>query len=175
MADDQGTPIDPALVPHLQKSRVLDELWNDPKTHDAAVDLLRTKYPDLRHPELDAKDREKAMADRLDKRFEEREKLWAEREIKLKREESLAKMTAKGVGAEEVEAVEKLMAEAQIGDPEAAAELYVTRRAAAAPRSAPSFTFDMPDQKELFGSPGQRKNWARKMAAQTLHELRGGR
>jgi hypothetical protein len=81
-------------------------------------------------------------------------------------------MRGRGIAEADVPEVEKLMTEAKIGDPAVAAELYATRKAAAAPRSAPSFTFDLPDQKELFGTASQRKNWARKQAAAVLAEMR---
>lgn len=159
----------------LQKSQLLDALYQDPKTRDETLKLIKTKYPEVRIPEIEVADRFGAIEKRLEEREAEREKKWAEREAQQTRAKAIEAMRAKGVPDAEVPEVEKLMSEGQIGDPATAAELYVTRRAAATPRSAPSFTFDLPDQKELFGTASQRKNWARKEAARALAELRGGR
>jgi len=172
MADDQVQQVDPSV---FQKSKLMDELYQDPKTRDQVLGIIKTKYPDVRIPELEVQDRVEKIEQKWEKRYEEREKTWQEREAKAARLEAIEAMKAKGVQETEVEEVEKLMVEAKIGDPATAAEVFVTRRAAAAPRTRPDFTFDLPDQKELFGSPSQRKNWARKMAAQTLVDVRSGR
>ena len=172
MGDEQVQQIDPSV---FQKSKLMDELYQDPKTRDQVLGIIKTKYPEVRIPELEVQDRVEKLEQRWEKRYEEREKTWQEREAKIARQEAIDAMKAKGVGDAEVEEVEKLMVEAKIGDPATAAEVFVTRRAAAAPRTRPDFTFDLPDQKELFGSPSQRKNWARKMAAQTLVDVRSGR
>jgi len=167
--------IDPQWQPVLQKSKLLDELYQDPKTRDETLRLIKAKYPDVRIPEIEVQDRVSQIEDKWEKRYEAREKVWQEREAKQSRAEAIEAMTAKGVAPAEVEAVEKLMVEGKIGDPAVAAEVFVTRRAAAAPRGAPqSFTFDMPNQKELFGTPSQRKNWARREAARVLDEVRQG-
>lgn len=167
--------IDPALQPVYQKSQLLDELYKDPKTRDATLRLIKDKYPDVRIPEIEVQDRVAKIEDKWEKRYEEREKVWQDREAKASRAEAITAMKAQGVDDAEVEKVEALMAEAKIGDPAVAAEVFVTRRAAAAPRGAPqSFTFDMPNQKELFGTPSQRKNWARREAARVLDEVRQG-
>lgn len=169
---DEPVPIDPSV---FQKSKLMDELYQDPKTRDEVLGIIKKKYPEVRIPELEVQDRVEKIEQKWEKRYEEREKTWQEREAKIARQEAIDAMKAKGVGDAEVEEVEKLMVEAKIGDPATAAEVFVTRRAAAAPRTRPDFTFDLPDQKELFGSPSQRKNWARKMAAQTLVDVRSGR
>lgn len=167
--------IDPQWQPVLQKSKLLDELYQDPKTRDATLRLIKDKYPDVRIPEIEVADRVSKIEDKWEKRYEEREKVWQDREAKATRAEAVEAMRAQGVSPAEVAEVEKLMAEGKIGDPSIAAEVFVTRRAAAAPRGAPqSFTFDMPNQKELFGTPSQRKNWARREAAKVLDEVRQG-
>ncbi len=172
MGDEQVQQIDPSV---FQKSKLMDELYQDPKTRDQVLGIIKTKYPDVRIPELEVQDRVEKIEQKWEKRYEEREKTWQDREAKAARLEAIEQMKAKGVQETEVEEVEKLMVEAKIGDPATAAEVFVTRRAAAAPRTRPDFTFDLPDQKALFGSPSQRKNWARKMAAQTLQDVRAGR
>lgn len=167
--------IDPQWQPVLQKSQLLDQLYQDPKTRDETLRLIKAKFPDVRIPEIEVQDRFSAAEKRLEEREAKREEKWQEREAKASRSEAIAAMEAKGVTRTEVEEVEKLMVDAKIGDPAVAAEVFVTRRAAAAPRGAPqSFTFDMPNQKELFGTPSQRKNWARREASRVLDEVRQG-
>ena len=73
MADEQVQQVDPSV---FQKSKLMDELYQDPKTRDQVLGIIKTKYPDVRIPELEVQDRVEKIEQKWEKRYEEREKTW---------------------------------------------------------------------------------------------------
>lgn len=169
-----AAPIPPETVPAdtVYKSRLADALYNDPKTRGEFLKLVKKHKPDLRIPEVDVETELEARLQPLQQKILDFEGKQLEREAQINQRAARRRVLNEGfVTEDELPEVEKLMNERNIGDLEAAAELYHHRKQVAAPRLGPT-PLRLPNYKGLFAD---RRNWGRAEAYKVINELAAAR
>lgn len=153
------------LVQALQKSKLLDDLYANPKTKEPLLRILKEQRPDLAIPEIDAP---RAVQEKIQPQLDEIEK------TRLQLQGELARLKVQreyGLTDEELTSLAKDMQEKGITKIDTAIELRKLS-AHATPRNTPSTPVQLPNAKELFGNPAQ---WARDEAYRTINDFNRGR
>jgi len=152
--------LSPELMAALQKSKLLDDLYANPKTKGRLLEITKEQRPDLSVPEIDVRN---AIAPEMEELRRTNQELRAEMtRTELKRRHDM--------DDEELKATAQLMQQEKIGSFDTAVELRKYR--SASPRNTPSNPIQLPDATELFRNPSQ---WARNEAYKTIAEFRRGR
>ena len=153
------------LVQALQKSKLLDDLYANPKTKGPLLQILKEQRPDLSIPEIDAP---KAVKEAIAPELDEVRKTNQELKGMVAKEKAMRKH---GINEEELQSLlENEIKRDGVQNLDTAVELRKYRNSAS-PRNTPSTPIQLPDAKELFGNPAQ---WARNEAYKTINEFRRG-
>lgn len=153
------------LVQALQKSKLLDDLYANPKTKGQLLSILKEQRPDLSIPEIDGP---KAMKDALAPEMVEIARTRDELRGEVAR---LNIMRKHNLSDDELVMLANDMKEKGITKIDTAIELRKLS-AHATPRNSPSTPLQLPDAKELFSNP---REWARNEAYKTINDLHRGR
>ena len=154
------------LVQALQKSKLLDDLYANPKTKGPLLQILKEQRPDLSIPEIDAP---KAVKEAIAPELDEVRKTNSELKAMVARERV---MRQHNINEDELKSLlEQEVQKDGVQNLDTAIELR-RHRAAAAPRNTPSTPVQLPNAKELFANPAQ---WARDEAYRTIADFNRGR
>ena len=160
-----GLRVSVEVVQALQKSKLLDDLYANPKTKGPLLQILKEQRPDLSIPEIDAP---KAVKEAIAPELDEVRKTNQELKGMVAKERVMRKHN---INEDELTSLlENEVKKDGVNNLDTAIELR-RYRASAAPRNTPSTPIQLPDAKELFGNPGQ---WARNEAYKTIAEFRRG-
>jgi hypothetical protein len=154
------------LIQNLQKSKLLDDLYANPKTKGKLLEILKEQRPDLSIPEIDAP---KAVRESIQPEIDEIRKTNTELKGLVVKERVMRKHN---INEDELASLlENEVKKDGVQNLDTAIELR-RHRAAAAPRSASTTPLQLPNAKELFSNTNQ---WAREEALRTIEDLRRGR
>lgn len=174
MSNEDFAGLDPALVEVLGKARVLDELYENPKTKMELFKLLKQNNPKIRVPEIDAPNETlEAIKPALTEIKQTRDELEKER-VALQVERARENLKRKhNLTDEELADTGKYMQEKGITNVDTALEHKRLAAKVAAPRSAPNGgTIQLPNMTEIFADP---KGWALNEAHKTIDEIEQNR
>lgn len=172
MANEEFAGLDPQLVEVLGKARVLDELYENPKTKTELFRLLKQNNPKLRVPEIDAASETlEAIKPALTEIKQTRDELEKERlALKIERARDNIKRQH-NLTEEELTETGKYMQEKGITNIDTALEHRRLAEKVAAPRSAPT-SIQLPNMTDIFNDP---KGWANNEALKVVDEIERNR
>jgi hypothetical protein len=153
------------LVQALQKSKLLDDLYANPKTKGPLLQILKEQRPDLSIPEVDAP---RAVKEAIAPELDEVRKTNQELKGMVAKEKAMRKH---GINEDELSSLlENEVKRDGVQNLDTAVEL-ARYRAASKPRNPQQSPVELPNAKDLFGNPAQ---WARNEAYKTIAEFRRG-
>ncbi len=153
------------LVQALQKSGMMDKLYEDKKTRGPFLELLKTIRPDLSIPEVDAP---KAVKEAIAPELDEVRRTNQELKGMVAKERVMRKHN---INEDELTSIlENEVKKDGVQNLDTAMELR-RYRAASAPRNTQATPIQLPDAKELFANP---REWARNEAYKVIAGFRSG-
>ncbi len=154
----------------------------NPETRKAALRATKKVNPGMSIPEIDLEDAGRAEFKARDERIEKLEDELRRRDAESRVHAERAALRDKGMSAEDIAAVEKLMIDKRIPDYSTAAEFLQNQRQVAEPtpnsmERRPALTVNLPSDPlaALKQGPKGLKNWGRDNASAALDEIRSGK
>jgi hypothetical protein len=163
---------DPATAELAELAR---SLANDPKTRRQFLQLVKAKNPNQPIPELDLEAQMHAYAKPAWDKLAELEKKLVEKQAEENVFSKRQALKAKGYSDEDVQSIEKLMIEKQIGSHDTAAEFFRQQNAVAAPTPSTFSQVQMPVKGKDIKEAGGIKRWAQTEAFKAIDDLKAGR
>jgi hypothetical protein len=148
----------------VYKSQLLDALYNDPKYRPQILQAIKDKYPQVRIPEVDAREEAVRMVEPMQEKIDQLQTQLAERDLRASHKDIKERH---GLDDQQWAEVQDLAVKRQVGDLDAAVTLYNAERLSAFPRYAPT-PIRQPDMKGLWKNP---QGWAREEAYKVLNEF----
>lgn len=167
MGKDINVQDDPSLK---GKADLFDQLMSDPDIRESTMRHLQKLNPTTVLPEVRVMDRVNEGFAALNKRLDD-ERVAREQDELKERLEAEKSSATRGMKAEEVTALEKLMTDRRIGSYASARELYDFQQKAAIPNAVPAARQrgGMPSNlKDIVNNP---QKWGRDQAYAALDEL----
>jgi hypothetical protein len=154
-------------------------LSSNPKTRLSFLGLTKQVNPEASIPEIDIPNNLRSALDAPLKQLDALTKKMEEREVKDRIEQQRRDLMSKGITADELPKLEKLMVDKGIGSHETALQYLRMEERMAEPTPATSgprrATFDKPAIPNLKDFGGDMDSWSKNEAYKMIDELRGKR
>lgn len=151
-------------------------LADNKDTRGGFLKLVKTQNPSLNIPEIDIPDSVNAQLKIERDKVAALENRFIEDDVRRNIEHKRNVIMGKGIAANEVSEVEKLMTERGIVNHETAAEFYLAQRRMATPTPPPGNAYQPMTMPKLDAKPfgGNMRSLGKSLAADTFQKIRSG-